>query len=56
MAASYQSCVGCCCFPSQGNLHAASSVDGKLTSYQKNYVEYFVMCKILQLAFLELGA
>lgn len=24
MAASYQSCVGCCCFSSQGNLNAAS--------------------------------
>lgn len=35
MAASRQSCVGCCCLPSQGNLHAASLFDGKLKPTRK---------------------
>lgn len=33
MVASYQSCVGCCCLLSQGNLNAAALFDGKLTCY-----------------------
>lgn len=44
MAASHQSCVGCCCLPSQGNLHAASLFDGKLTFYQAKL--YLILCNV----------
>lgn len=44
MVASYQSCVGCCCLPSQGNLNA-TFFDGKLACYQAKL--YYVMCKTL---------
>ena len=56
MAASHQSCAGCCCLPRQGNLYAAALFDGRLTCCQAKL--YLVACnvKILRLTCLEVDA